>query len=199
MTEEYSNKPIISGTMIFIIFVTLLVAAVCIGTYTEHLGQKFSEDFEARYPIIMSFSITKNFGKLVSFPQKTKNTDFFNGIIVICLLWLSLSNTFLYFANAPLTNSSIIIDMVKDLSHKFQTSAVYAFDIFFVIFGFTLAFTTLPKLKISVVKPLTSQILRVVPVYYFVLFFYITAFSRMGLGPAWPLQDYYSSETCENY
>ena len=60
MTEEYSNKPIISGTMIFVIFVTLLVAAVCIGTYTEHLGQKFSEDFEARYPIIMSFSIIKN-------------------------------------------------------------------------------------------------------------------------------------------
>ena len=115
------------------------------------------------------------------------------------MLWLSLSNTFLYFANAPLTNPSIIIDMLKDLSHKFQTSAVYAFDIFFVIFGFTLAFTTLPKLKISVVKPLSSQILRVVPVYYFVLFFYITAFSRMGLGPAWPLQDYYSSETCENY
>ena len=204
-SESFNNRPISKGTMFFIIFTVILVCVLVIGTYLDFLSKKFPDTkLDLKHPILMSFSVTTNFNKLLALPEHTSSLSAFNGVKILCMLNISLSHSYVYQVHGPYTNPSKIIDWVQGFGHRIIYWSIYIVDIFFIISGFLLAYFVIAELKKKKGKFnwamfYIHRLLRIAPVYFFIYFFYVFAFPHTGSGPAWPIHDYTNKSSCGEY
>jgi peptidoglycan/LPS O-acetylase OafA/YrhL len=201
--DEYNNRPYSLGAIAFIVFSTFLVGIICVGTYLEVQSQELPQD-NRKLSILTNFAITTNYKKLISFPEKSENLHVFNGLKVISMLLISLSHSYVYHANGPLPNPLKAVKIMKNFNHKIICSSIYVVDVFFVISGFLLAFLVSSELekrkgKINWIIFILHRLMRIVPVYFFIYWFYISLFPYLGNGPAWPLQEYKNKVSCGEY
>lgn len=204
-SEEFNIRPISSGTMIFIIFSFIFCGIVTTGTYLHTLAKNFpSQGFDKKYPILINFSLIKNFNILTTTPDNIENTYIFNGIKVLSMLLVTFAHSYYYAKFSPIQNPDQLKDYITSFIHRLTYSSVFTGDIFFLATGFLLSYLTRNLIlanptSFSWGKFIIHKLLRVVPLYFYIYIFYLTAFNYIGYGPAWPIHNFLTSPSCDNY
>ncbi|OMJ82902.1 hypothetical protein SteCoe_16300 [Stentor coeruleus] len=204
-SEEFNIRPISSGTMIFIIFSFIFCGIVATGTYLHTLAKNFpNQSFDKKYPILINFSIIKNFNTLTTTPENIENTYILNGIKVLLMILVTFAHSYYYAKFTPIQNPNQLIDYFTSFAHRLAYSAVFAGDIFFLTTGFLLSYITRNLIlknpsNFSWGKFAIGKLIRVIPIYFYIYIFYLTAFNYIGYGPAWPIHNFLVSPSCDNY
>ena len=204
-SESYNRRSIGKAALAFIIFTVIIICITAVGTYLELVSSKFpGKDMNLKHPILLSFSLRKNFYSLISLPETTNNLQVFTGLKILSILSISLFHCYIYQNNIPSTNPSILTEFIQSFSHRIIYMSIYMFDILFITSGFFLAYLVIGKmnaLKGKINWPLfyVHRLLRVVPVYFYIFIFFVFIFPYTGTGPAWPIQEYLTKSSCDNY
>ena len=202
ISEEYSSKEIESSALVIILLMSIICIAVVCGTLLDHLmlhkgGKKFIKFRE----ILVFFSLKRNIGKLM-----TIENNYFpclNGIKTIAANTLIVLHVF-FAEYAPATlNHQYKLERSTDLPHKLVLSLLSNVDVFLLISGFLVCFTTLRNLlrkeyTFTWKKYIISRLFRYTPAYYFTLLVYIFLLKHAGSGPQWPLIKS-TLGVCDNY
>ena len=103
-------------------------------------------------------------------------------------------HTFNTFPRGALGEPYEVKNMYIDFNHKIYILLRITVKVFFVISGFLLSYFTLPELRKQRSKYnwklfIIRRLLRLTPVYYFTLIFYVFLIRYIGSGPQWPLQE----------
>jgi hypothetical protein len=159
---------------------------------------------------VLCLSLINSFRKWRYFPESQASINVFNSIRVIAWLWIVLVDTFEYSLNIPTYTTPISED--SNPLYAFvqrQGSASYAISTFLIISGFT----TMHRLISSENRPMSaaaivmansmsraqrcleyaswyvkyfiSRLVRVLPLYAFILFLLQPLLVRAGKGPFW--------------
>ncbi|OMJ83540.1 hypothetical protein SteCoe_15506 [Stentor coeruleus] len=199
------NAPITSMAIIVLILLSILILAIITGTIVGKNAQANPEKrLQGWRALIISFSITNNFNKLISFPEQYDHLHLFNGLRVLLMVFISYAHNYMYNMNSPMINPLMTYDMVTSFWHYFIYYGMYSVDFFFVMAGFFMAYTTLAAInqskgKISCLKLVIHRFIRICPVYYGIYLFFLALFPYFGSGPAWQVMKNKSEYVCMNY
>ena len=123
-------------------------------------------------------------------PKHDTNLHIFNGIRFLSILWVLLGHEYLFRVNM-VSNYNDLPLIVADKFMNVVGSGVFAVDTFFFLSGFFAAFVLYSKLKAMKVgvatygSVLLHRIIRILPVYAFVIMFYWKVSVYFGNGPVW--------------
>lgn len=199
------NAPITTIAIIVLLLISILVFIIITGTVIGKNAQANPEKrLQGWRALIVSFSITNNFNRLVSFPEKYDHLHVFNGIRVLLMVFISYGHNYMYSLNSPMINPLMTYDMVTSFWHYFIYYGIYSVDFFFVMAGFFMAYITLAAInksrgKISCLRLVLHRFIRICPVYYGIYLFFLSLYPYFGSGPAWQVMKNKSEYVCTHY
>ena len=159
---------------------------------------------------LLAFSLYESVPKILATKkQPPAAITCLHGIRVISMFWVILAHTNLWGYFVTSNQISFLKNTVSRLSFRVVTSAEFAVDSFFLMSGLLVTYLTLRqmrrqrgKFKFPAIPYYVHRILRITPVYAFVLFSYWLLTVHFADGPLWqqtigPGSNFYQS--CERY
>ena len=133
-----------------------------------------------------------------------QNSQVLNGLKVLSMLLIYLAYTYVYTASGPVKDVGDSVEKIRtQFKYRPIYSGIFSVDVFFFIGGFLLAFMCVKQMhlnagKINWVLFFVHRLIRIVPLYYFLNYFYNFLFPYTGFGPAWYLYYYQSKSVCSD-
>ena len=119
-----------------------------------------------------------------------------SGIGVLSMAWIILSRSYLVpFSIHVISDKWHFIDPVSTrFLRQLFTNSHSAFDSLFLLSGLLISYSSLRKMskqngKLSLIKFYVHKLVHVVPLYYFVLFFFYKIFPHTALGTNWNFRE----------
>ena len=203
---KFNNREMPASAFYFIIFLIFYVTVVGISTYLEYLNEKFPNNEQLKnFEMIFAFSLISNYRKLIYVSKDVKNSHVLNGVKVLSMLLICLAHSYVYVAAGPVKNLAYTVNRVrKNFIYRPVYSGIYSVDAFFFIAGFLLAYFCIKQLHSSSGKMnwalfFIHRLLRIIPLFYFLNYFYIFLFPYTGFGPGWYLYHHSSNSACSDY
>ncbi|OMJ68410.1 hypothetical protein SteCoe_34150 [Stentor coeruleus] len=216
-----------TGGILWIIFTILLSICIILGTYFEYnqienlkpkeqiieLEEKnegkSSEIMQPprRLPgyakIMMAFSLIKNWNSLFD-KGADDTTRIFNGVRAMSVGWVILGHIYLTRLTGVTYNIEDILHVFKSPISAIGYSSAMTVDAFFWLGGFLLGYLSLNEAeynhgKIAWRRRILSRVLRILPVYIFIMCFANLVEPSIGGGPLWHLLDEFNIIGCPNY
>ena len=152
--------------------------------------------------LLLCFSFPKNWESLFV-ASSSDTTSIFNGIRALSIGWVILGHVYLTRVLSPTYNLEDIVYVAKSPLSAFGYSAVIGVDAFFWLGGFLLGFSILGealkrKGRVSWLPKIVGRVLRILPVYIFVMTFVNLVEPSMGEGPLWHQMDLLTLD-CSSY
>ncbi|GIY64976.1 o-acyltransferase like protein [Caerostris darwini] len=121
-----------------------------------------------------------------------------NGLRSFASAWVVLCHTFSW-SLTLVGNSVEALSMADNLWYQVILNGFYSVDIFFVMSGYFLAtsfFSSAPKNRILkfFLMMIFRRLIRLLPLYAFTIFFFVTCFPHLASGPFWP----HNAGTCKD-
>lgn len=122
--------------------------------------------------------------------QYDYNLEIFNGIRVLCFMYVVYGHTYLFGTNYA-DNLIDFIDITRTWWFLVPFAALYSVDVFFYMSGFFLAFIALGKLEKmrpgckSFIILALHRLFRIWPTYAIAILFFWKVLPYMGNGPVW--------------
>lgn len=201
--NKYNDKSLSGAAIAALIVILFLVGLVITGTMLDK-SAKPEKGYRGWKAIVVCFSITTNFDKLITFPQNTDGMQVFNGLKVLGMIYISLGHHFGYSLQAPSSNPIMAYSILKDFWMHLVFAPIYIVDIFFVIAGFLVAFLTIKELqrrkgKMNWVMYVVHRFIRICPIYFFSFMVFMNLFDHMGTGTLWPTMWMKYEESCKSW
>lgn len=205
-SSKFNDRELSPSALYFIVFLVIFAGIVGISTYLEYLNEKFpnNEQFLGR-EMVFVFSVISNYRKFMHVSVNKQNSQVLNGLKVLSMLLICLAHTYVYSASGPVKNLEYSVDKIRThIKYRPVYSGIYSVDVFFLIGGFLLAYICMKQLhanagKLNWVLFFVHRLIRIIPLYYFLNYFFIFLFPYTGFGPAWYLYHHQSNSICSDY
>ncbi|XP_013404099.1 nose resistant to fluoxetine protein 6 [Lingula anatina] len=175
----------------------------------ESAQQKTSKDPKAPLAIrlLTSFSLYSSLPRLLDTHQGRGAITCLNGIRVLSIGWVVLGHSYSYMVSTIgvfAANPLFAWDESTRFSFIAVTNAFFSVDSFFLLSGVLVAYLFLKQLTKqhgvrckTMVLYYIHRYLRLSPIYFMLLFIYVTLKDYMGRGPLWR-ETGYDAEQCRN-
>eukprot|EP00054_Salpingoeca_dolichothecata_P018077 m.110468 g.110468 ORF g.110468 m.110468 type:complete len:668 (+) comp22721_c0_seq1:1-2004(+) len=144
--------------------------------------------------LLACFSLVRNVPKLCSTDAHKDSILCLNGIRTISMMWVVLGHTYFFFEFYDISNPLAMYDVLNRFSFQIVDNALFSVDSFFFLSGFLVAlgcFKLLAKRgKLPWAQFYVARYLRLSPLYFLVLIFYIKIQRYLGQGPYWFFAQY---------
>eukprot|EP01132_Coremiostelium_polycephalum_P004321 gene4321-5408_t len=147
--------------------------------------------------ILMCFSLIKNYNSYINGSSAKKYLDSLDGIRSLSMIWVVLGHSILFLITFGVDNISYVFNTLsKTFSFQVYPAGEFAVDIFFNLSGFLVTYSVLDQLdKLSGSKAtfgslkfwglyIVHRIVRLSPLYYYLMFFFMYLAPQIGNGPA---------------
>lgn len=199
-----------AGAICMIIFISLICTLVFTSSIFDYFADKSMKN-QGWAKAYLSFSAWTNAPKLVTSRAqerlgKPDTLEILNSVRVMSICWVVMGHTVAFFMYFPAINNFITaIDDSKDPKFIIIYTATYGVDTFFWLSGFLM--TYLFVIDVEKTKHYTPfrfimvyvhRLLRILPLYMFIMCFFWSMQEYLGNGPLW----YYASEfnkDCHKY
>ncbi|XP_047996986.1 nose resistant to fluoxetine protein 6-like [Leguminivora glycinivorella] len=186
--------------------ILVLIVLNSIGTFYD----VFKKANTAGNPYLMSFSLLRNWGKLVApsgvGPEpRLRRFKLFNGLRTMTVVCVLFSHTTFVMNNSFVKNTAYIERAGDDPSKQILYNGSLVVSTFFVMSGFLLAFNFelhAEKHRVSwleLPKGMMLRWLRLTPAYALILGLVATIVRRLGAGPLWNQMVTVESDACRQY
>lgn len=157
--------------------------------------------------VLKCWSVQENLNDLFHPPRSQKhdaNLDILNGARVLSIMWVLLGHEYaftLFFTS----NYTSIGSIKSDLFLNFVSAGFYSVDTFFFLGGLLSAYVLTSKLKHHLLNGQTyfgiilHRVMRILPAYAFVIFFFSRITGYFGSGPVWGLYVDYLKQCDTNW
>lgn len=216
--------PLGIGGSITIFCIILLVGAIILGTYFEftskaqvqqesiELSEKSSINSSEvlrpprrapKYiPFFICFSIIKNWNSLF-FQTISDSTQIFNGVRTFCVGWVIFGHVYATRLLSPIYNIEDLSTMFKSPLAAFGYSSPICLDAFLWVGGFLFGLLILDEVikrkgNVTWAPKMLGRVLRILPLYIFVMAFVNLVEPSLGEGPLWHQMDVLTLD-CEKY
>ena len=157
---------------------------------------------------LLAFSLYESVPKIFATKKQPSSAiTSLHGIRVLSMCWVILAHTHLWGFFFSSNISSFVRNEVSRLSYRAVSSGIFAVDSFFLMSGLLVTYLTLRHMdrrngKFPLLPYYIHRLLRITPVYAFVLFSYWLLTVHLADGPIWQQtigsgSDFYKS--CERY
>ncbi|GAM20720.1 hypothetical protein SAMD00019534_038950 [Acytostelium subglobosum LB1] len=159
--------------------------------------------------VFLAFSLISNYRSFTQGASSNRRFDALDGIRTLSTCWVLLGHSLLFSAQLGIDNISYVFTDVRQL-FTFQAlpAGEFAVDIFFMLSGFLVAHTVLVQLDkreesgkgsglLFWLQYVVHRLLRLSPLYYFLLFVLWQLSPMFGSGPLW--YQYNVSSSCDQY
>ncbi|GAB6026618.1 hypothetical protein CHUAL_013024 [Chamberlinius hualienensis] len=196
-----------------IVMVTLLsmITFVILSSVIQKLRRKIStasnsnnSKLDAVSSVIQSFSLQHNIGKLWSKNQQ-KPLNYLEPMKLISMLWVFLEHTFLIIDYKDITyaNKLDYIQTYESLGHQPIFLSRYAFYTLFQLTALKLSYQMFDCFQnagpTSFISILIRRLIKIVPIYVFIVMFMMGPMSYIGDGPMWPTQIQLTKQCQQNW
>ena len=144
-SKEYNQESLNYSAMLTLFFLTFLVLLVAFGTLLEVNSFCKKSTNKTLILALLEFSLVKNYKKLMQIPEKQDNLSAINGIRVVSTYFIISYHAFNLQFMTAMANPFESLEMLTDFPHKLLTSFRDCVEIFLVISGFLLFYTTMPE------------------------------------------------------
>jgi len=190
----------------------LIFGFVALAIWGSILDAKYSqaERKPSYFGIVHPFAFTNNFRKLFAKRQsetnEAKTLDCLNGVRVISMSWVILGHCFSFRSHSAIINIEELPDVLGRLWVALCYGGFFAVDSFFWLGGLLMGYLTLMELekrrgKLGVIGwtfVYLHRLLRILPMYIFMMIIYNWFARRVGSGPLWFETDA-MTENCDEY
>ena len=202
--KEYDSRKLPWQAKATILIFSIIILLAILGTLTEIMCNNPIKPDKGFCRIFICFSLKSNFQKFLSLPKEFDNLHVLNGIRVLSMLFICYSHNYVYSLSAPTVNPTRILDMFKEFWSHLSYFPLYMVDMFFIISGFLVAFLVIKDLenkrgKYNWFMFLLHRLIRICPIYFLVLLFFINLMQYVGSGSMWPIFWTKYEEACENW
>jgi peptidoglycan/LPS O-acetylase OafA/YrhL len=202
--ETYNSRPMGYAGIASVVLIGFIAFLVLVGTYIDEKSKDSDNKPRGIKSLLVSFSITSNFNKLITLPESYNHLQLFNGVRVIGMILISLGHSYVYTFITPIRNTFRIFEILRGFWHHFVFIGLYVVDVFFIMSGFLLAYLSVSEMqkrkgRISWVMFIVHRLIRIAPIYFFVFMIYVNILPYIGTGPAWPLLEYKYRVACNEY
>ncbi|KAF2070537.1 hypothetical protein CYY_008142 [Polysphondylium violaceum] len=161
---------------------------------------------------LLCFSLIKNYSSFANSSSPKKYFDSLDGVRTLSSCWVIMGHTLLFNGSLGYDNVMYIISTAR-MGFAFQVipAGEYAVDIFFFLSGFLVTFSVMNQLDKFKAKSCRSfgnlkfwslyivhRIIRLSPLFIYVLFFFMYIGSIIGTGPMYYLYDTVVNPMCHN-
>ena len=143
--QEYSQEPLSYSAILALLFVGFLILLVVFGSLLEVYSFDKKPNNTTLVLTLLEFSILKNFKKFIQIPEKQDNLSAINGLRVVSTYMIISYHSFNTQFFTAMANPFESLEMFTDFSHKVLTSFRDCVEVFFLISGFLLFYTTMPE------------------------------------------------------
>jgi peptidoglycan/LPS O-acetylase OafA/YrhL len=215
-----------ASAVLMLLFCVLLLAVSVIGTLLD-LNNSATDEMRASIAsensgdatvlgdksmspvwaqVFMCFSLTGNASRLFSTKEEKKKDplDMLNALRVLSIGWVVLGHTNLFRASFSVIYN--YMDIKPSFSHFYFTflyNATYAVDTFFWISGFLQGYLMTNQVvlhkRINWFMIVVHRLIRILPVYMFVMLFGWSLAKYAGDGPKWYNAEYIMHSDCKRY
>lgn len=195
--------------VITIFCISILLSAIALGTYLD-LFQKSSQNPSETEPkptksslILTCFSFKKNWNSLF-FSTAKDTTQIFDGVRTLSVGWVVLAHVYVTRLYHVTYNIEEIFYVFESPLAAFGYSAPICLDAFFWIGGFLVGFLALDEIMqkkkmVSWKFKTFARVLRLLPVYIFVMAFVNFVEPSTGSGPQWHKIEEILTLDCSSY
>ncbi|EGG23512.1 hypothetical protein DFA_05645 [Cavenderia fasciculata] len=163
---------------------------------------------------LLCFSLKKNYNSFVGGSSTKKYFDALDGVRTFSTMWVILGHTILFNASIGYDNAGYLVDTIKQ-GFAFQAipSGEYAVDIFFTLSGFLVCYSLINQLNKyrqagketmgTYGSPglwamyMIHRVVRLSPIYFFLIFFFWHVGPLLGYGPAYYLYNSVVNPMCQ--
>lgn len=199
LSQESSGK--ISASPVYEESVTgfgwFIITLLILFTLTGILGSVY--DFSKRksllFAAIHSFSFKRNYASLMLIRQSQPgdHSNIIESIRVFCICLVICAHSFTFKTQNPIYNIEEIENIFQRNWRNIPLTGEFAVDMFFWIGGFLLGYLLLQEVEkkrgkfgvLGWTLVYLHRFARILPVYAFLLAFYMNIFPALGSGPAW--------------
>jgi peptidoglycan/LPS O-acetylase OafA/YrhL len=184
-----------------------IVFAVVFGSYfgLKQKAERIDEEknLTKMQEVLACFSIFENFNSLF-YRKFQDSTSIFDGIRALSLLWIISAHVELARFLDVIVDLNDISEFFKTFLASFIPQATYSVDAFFWLSGFLLGFLILDEAnkrggKIRWGGVFVTRIMRLLPMYIFILVFINFIIPSWTTGPKWDQVETYINTDCDKY
>ncbi|KAJ8676409.1 hypothetical protein QAD02_012196 [Eretmocerus hayati] len=190
---------------VLLLFLGILVASTM---YDLHLrrSKENSSIRGTKNELLTSFSLSSNGKELLSTKRHRGTIKCLDGLRYLSICWIIYGHTFYLEAVGVKMDRSSIPKMHENWASMFILNGNIATDVFFLISGLLLSYTSLCKsskslnASFNIFLLFLNRYLRLTPAYAIMIGFYATLFDKLGSGPRWNIWVHSSKMSCrENW
>ncbi len=195
-TRQEGERFITSTFFLAVIYFCCILGLSLWGTIIGIIGANTKSSNRAT-KFAACFDLVRNVKSIFSVPKSTgEDSDLrvFNGVRVLCMLWVILGHTFFHAKNAFPPNVLDIADFLRNFWYSYILNAPYSVDVFFFLGGFLAAYMMARQIRQSGKMPFAyiyaHRILRIFPLFLAVTLIFCFVIPSLGAGPGF--HNYYS-------
>ena len=194
----------------FTIFLSL--GLIALAVWGSVLDTKYQE-LERKpfyFEVVHAFAFTNNFRKLFARRQpgtnESKTLNCLNAVRALSMTWVILGHSSTFKTNFALINIEEAPELMQRLWFVLCYSSIFAVDTFFWLGGLLMGYLTLSEVekrrgKLGVAGwtfVYLHRLLRILPLYMFMMLIYNFFVRRIGSGPLW-FQTEIMTQHCDEY
>jgi peptidoglycan/LPS O-acetylase OafA/YrhL len=191
--KTVDEKPLTSGSYLFILVTLFFLGIGIAGSYLK------TENKTIVNSILKAFSIKKNYENLISIRQSREGdyTNILDGVRVLSLFIIIIGHSFSFKTHNALVNVEAYLYLGKSYKAILVHSGTSCVDTFFWMSGFLVGYLLLKEVEkkrgkfglLGWMFVYVHRFLRIIPVYAFMMFFFIKLMPALHAGPMWFNQD----------
>eukprot|EP01132_Coremiostelium_polycephalum_P003997 gene3997-4998_t len=161
--------------------------------------------------IFLSFSLVSNYNSYINSSSTKRYFDSLDGVRSLSMIWVVLGHSLLFLSNFGVDNVEYVVQTAKKF-FAFQVipAGEFAVDIFFTLSGFLVAYSVINQLdKFTGLRSkfgsfkfwslyVIHRFIRLSPLYFFLIPFFMYIGPQMGTGPAYYLYRSVVFPNCAN-
>ncbi|KAL0271280.1 UNVERIFIED_CONTAM: hypothetical protein PYX00_008420 [Menopon gallinae] len=187
-TAAEESDEVTAGEIAFWVFAILLIALTVSSTVFDYYRDADAKESKLTQ-LWMTFSIRRNFVKLVGSSEETENhLDVLHGIKAISIISIVLGHRIGISLSVSASNFQEIEEHLRTGRALFFVHTDLVVDTFFFVSGLLACFFLLKVFAVRIVNPLFAilvRVMRLAPAYFFIIWYQASAASRLGSGPLW--------------